>query len=630
MKDLLAEISYIAIDTRSSAVTTASFNEAASNMSVTSLSGVLRDSKRSWSLKHSDAVPEACTVLDIADSPGEWSALATVRQDHYRKFLYFGDPSGFAPVFYSLLPGRALVLSDTFSGVVQGVQRLGGKLSLNVENYLTLISGKSTTFRNLISNQTMAEEINILGHDKALAVDHENASIFERSQLSKAQQISSYESALDIGIATAGESIKRVITANHDATRAITLTGGADSRMAFAILLTTGLANEFDLWTIDPRLRKSPRQKEVFTADVEIANELRAFYNLNWMKPVPREKISVSFEESLAYHQSYGSNFAFTYKPSKALAFNAEPLVSLRGGGGEILRGSGGARIAELRYNKYRSEGGMQTSIEWMADEYIRGSLMTTATKDIARGHLERTLGNYEAETLRQTIDAFYRGTRNRGHFGHARKSAMANDDIMLALTNPYLLRAMELIDLSEKTSGKLVIDLLDKTEPELRRFPFENPSTNEQLMKAPQKIFDFEQRDGWMTAFDSNEARSAPTEFRNLWGPGSRGENWQFTIAEKDFAFVSAGFGRVLDVVPIHSRSIVSAQHEMTLQHLHDGTVPVGSVSAKVASALDVFAPMSLDRPGSHFFTNPEGDRRIPSSSGIANKASAYVLTLE
>ena len=630
MKDLLAEISYIAIDTRSSAVTTASFNESASNMSVISLSGVLRDSKRSWSLKHSDSVPAASTVADIADSPGEWSALATVRRDRYRKFLYFGDPSGFAPVFFSLLPGRALVLSDTFSGVVQGVQRLGGKLSLNVENYLTLISGKSTTFRNLISNQTMAEEINILGHEEALLIDHKRVSIVERSHLSKARQILSYESALDMGIKAAADSIKKIAASNSDATRAITLTGGADSRMAFAILLTTGLANEFDLWTIDPRLRKSPRQKEVFTADVEIADELRAFHNLNWMKPVPREKISVSFEESLAYHQSYGSNFAFTYKPSKALAFNAEPLVSLRGGGGEILRGSGGARIAESRYNNYRREGGMQTSIAWMADEYIRGSLMTSATKDIARGYLERTLGGYEAETLRQTIDAFYRDTRNRGHFGHARKSAMANDNIMLALTNPYLLRAMELIDSPEKTSGRLVIDLLDKTEPELRRFPFENPSTNEQLMKTPQRAFDFENRDRWKAAFDLNEERSRPTEFRPLWGPGSRGENWQFTVAQKDFEFVSTGFGRILDVVTGDSRRILSAQHEMTLEHLHNGTVPTGSVSAKVASALDVFAPMPLDRPGSHFFTDPEGDRRIPSSSGLANKASAYVLTLE
>lgn len=629
MKELLPEVSYIAIDTQSTTVGKASNVESPSEMHITSLSGVLSDSKRNWSLDHSIAIPSACTVFDIADSPGEWSALATTQKARFRKFLYFGDPSGFAPVFYSLIPGRALVISDTFSGIVQGVQRLGGNLSLNVEHYLTLISGKSTTFQNLISDQTMATEVRLLRYDKAITVDHERVDVFDRRILSRAQQFSDYENALDQSIEATATAIESLAEASTETTRAITLTGGADSRMVFAILVASGLEKKFNLWTIDPRVRKSPQQQQVFTADVEIANELRSYYGLRWMKPLPREKISVSFEEALAHHQSYNSNFAFTYKPSKALAFNSEALLSLRGGGGEILRGSGGARIAESRYEKYLENGGTQKESTWLAGEYTRGSFMTSATQPIVKTYLERTLDGYEAETLRETVDAFYRNTRNRGHFGHARKSMRGNDQIMLPLTNPHLLRAMELIDYPQKISGKLVIDLLDKTEPRLRDFPFENASTNRQLNNAPQHAFKFRNRDGWQKAFDSNDSLTAPTDFRPLWEPGTRGEISDSSISAKDFDFVSVGFDRLLDIVPNELRQLVSEQHKVSLGNYSDGIVPVGTMSAKVASALDVFAPMPLDRPGTHFFTGPVGSHRIPPSNDLANRASTYDFRL-
>src|SRR5699024_12089678 len=120
--------------------------------------GVILDSQRHWRTSHSDKLPAPCHVSDIIDSYGEWSALAEAEIGGTHQYLYLADPSGFAPVFYSLIPGKALVISDTFSGAVQGVRRLGGPITLNLGHYLSLISGKSNTFRNLVSHDTMAHE----------------------------------------------------------------------------------------------------------------------------------------------------------------------------------------------------------------------------------------------------------------------------------------------------------------------------------------------------------------------------------------------------------------------------------------------------------------------------------------
>src|SRR5690625_6180811 len=111
-------------------------------------------------------------------------------------------------------------------------------------------------------------------HNKALYVSSNSVILLEREKLSGANIIQDYDSALDQGIEIASRSMKRLMTAHPGATPAITLTGGADSRSVFAILLTTGMAKEFGLWTIDPRERKSPSQKTVFTADIEIDNHI--------------------------------------------------------------------------------------------------------------------------------------------------------------------------------------------------------------------------------------------------------------------------------------------------------------------------------------------------------------------
>lgn len=628
MKELLPEISYTAIDTGSLMIDEGVPDGLTTDMRVRSVSGILSDPTRYWSLSHSAELPAPCTVAEIIDSPGEWTAIASNKTGEKNQFLVFGDTSGFAPIFFSLLPGRAAVVSDTFSGAVQGVMNLGGKLTLNLENYLTLLGGKSPTFRNLVSTETMSNEIRILPHNKALYVSSNSVILLEREKLSGANIIQDYDSALDQGIEIASRSMKRLMTAHPGATPAITLTGGADSRSVFAILLTTGMAKEFGLWTIDPRERKSPYQKKVFTADIEIANELRHRYNLSWMSPLAREKISVSYEESLAYHQSFNSNFAFTFNPVSSISFNTRPAVTLRGGGGEILRGSGGARNAQSRYNKFVSEGGPEDIITWSVNHYLRGSIMSEESEVIAKEFISRNLSLCDGVNVREIVDTYYRHTRNRGHFGHARKSASANDMLMQSLTTPHLLRAMELLNYEDKDSGRLVIDILDRVDSQLRAVPFENPLTDAELRGTNQPPYRFLDRNGWESDYDKRGKAAVSSGFRPLWEPGARHEDWEASISQKNRDFIRFGFEQIVEMVSPEYREILIKQQRIVTDHIDRETIPAGPIASKVASALDVFFPLSLDTAGTHFYTDL-GSTSIHPSSHLQFKGASYRTAL-
>src|SRR5699024_8576724 len=205
------------------------------------------------------------------------------------------------------------------SGVVQGLSKLGASPSLNIRNYLTLVTGKTATFDTLVSSETMAEEIHILKPDEALFVDYDSVKVFSRSSLSPLSDIADYKQALGTAIEQTSQTIRNFVSTLGDVLPILTLTGGVDSRLVLALLAQTSALRHFRVWTMDPRKARNPNEQRVHTADIEIANQIRKSYRLQWMSPRRKNKFSVSVEEALARHQSFNSNFSFKFLPSKHL-----------------------------------------------------------------------------------------------------------------------------------------------------------------------------------------------------------------------------------------------------------------------------------------------------------------------
>lgn len=631
VKKILHETYYSAIETHGSSLTYSDTQTNLLDMELVSLSGVVIDEQKHWSLRHSDALPAPCRVSEIADSSGEWTSLAMNREGNgdQARYLVFSDYAGYAPIFYSLLPGLALVFSDSFSGVVQGLSSLGSSASFNIGNYLTLLSGRAATFDTLVSNETMANEIFVLRPNEAIVVDAENAFLIERAQISRSQGIFDYEKALTSAVQYSSNMLSRFISENLDKTQLLTLTGGVDSRLVFALLSTTPYLKHFQIWTMDPRKAKSAYQQKVHTADVEISNQIRQAYNLDWMPSRDRKKFSVSFVELLARHQSFNSNFSFKFSPSTYLAAEANPILTLRGGGGELLRGTGGARLASGRYSDYRKNGGSLEQVRWAAEDYLQRSVLTEDFYGIAKDFLVQQLNSYTAPLLREKLDSFYRDTRNRAHFGHYRVSESLNDYLLQVLSSPHFQRLTELAGYDYISAHGLVRDIFDSTKPKLRKFPFENASAHDQLHVSSRKGFKYKRRDGWLEDFDLIASSNAASPFGLASSPEERGESPRKSLHKTGIQFLSNGFALIESLAPGQYQAALREQHEMIMVAVKRGNLALGIVVSKVASAIDIAAPLSLSH-ARHFFTVLDGTPRIPTRDALHDASFHYRAILE
>lgn len=625
LRDFLHDVTYIALDSSSTSIETGSLFDDVRNMQIIDVSGSVLATDWYLNARHFETVAKGRKVSDIIDAQGEWSALAGSNIDGKNHFVYFGDPSGFSPLFYSIVPGRAVVVSDSFSGVVHGVRKLGGTLTLNLPNYVTILSGKTATFQNLISHDTMATEVRILGHDEALYVGPQRATVISRNDLSGTAKINDYLTALNKGIETASASIRTLYAGSQDCTPIITLTGGVDSRAVLALISVTGLASKFTVWSMDPRHAKRLQQKKVLTADVEIARELKLKYGLQWMSPRRRSKMSLSFEEGLAHYQSYNSNYSFGFAPANHVTVDEQPILTLRGGGGEVLRGTGGARIASARYTEYCKEHGNTSQADWAAKHYLRDSLLTDTTRDLAQKNLSQSLSNYVNGSMRQCLDAYYQRTRNRGHFGHLRQSDAVNDKLLQVLTNPFLIRAAELAEYQSKIEGKVIADLFDLIDPSLRTIPFETETANQQFLRGKSSDFNYKDRDRWQREFDQVSKSAQRINFLPFLGPGERNEKWEFQANASSIAFIEGALDNILGSLTGKDRDIVEPLHRLLLQHVHEGSVPVGSLVSKLASALEVYRPMPLSISGTHLYCDPARSDRVPPASLLSSAARIF-----
>jgi len=572
-------------------------------MPVVSLGGILMNASRHWSLAHSDALPDYCTVGDIADSSGEWTAIAEQREGDFSRYLVFGDYAGYAPIFYSFIPGKAVVLSGSFSGAVQGLLNLGGSTTLNIGNYLTLVSSRGRTFETLIASETMANEINILPPGVALSIEHESIKIVDREQLSPAAALTDYDQALAAAVEYTNKTISHVVDNNTNAVPLITLTGGVDSRLVLAFLSTTPFLHDFRVWTMDPRDKTEPNKRRIYTTDVEISNQIRKAYDLSWMSDWKREKYSVSLMEALARHQSFYSNYSFQFYAAKHVQLEKEPILTLRGGGGEILRGSSNARISNSQYEEFRLNGGELDQTNWAASNFLSRSFLTNQLRPIALHYLAGQLLDENYNSVRETLDLFYKNHRNRAHFGHHRVSESKRDIILQVLSNPYMQQLVELSDYDYVSSSGIVLDLLNATRPELREFPFESAAAHKKLHRPGKEPFEYIDRDGWMSEFDDIKSRSEAYNFQMFAEPGHRGEKTAGNAQLDGLNFIREGFRVIEEITAPDLRRALELQHQRVISRLENKQIPLGKFMSIVASTLDIVAPMALEA-AHHFYT--------------------------
>ena len=542
------------------------------------MSGSLTD------LRTTDSSPN-----NISDLQGEWIAITEHKKRNGSSFLVFSDSYGYAPVFYSLIPGVAVIVLDTFQGVVAGRQQYGTSCTLNVPSYVTTVGGLGGHFANSISEQTMANEIQILHSEATLNVTSSYASLSPRTLISPAASISKPDEAVRVGVRQIISSLSQL--ASLPASKVLNLSGGVDSRLVLGLLMgASGEAiDTFQVLSSDPRAWKSRASRKIIHRDITIANELVRRFGLKWWEPPKKEKRALSFFESLTMFQSLRSNYSYTFSPSATLLGNKTPVISLRGGGGELLRGTSEATNLTATYKRTAKS---NESLEaWYAEERLRKSYLTDNAKKISADLIRNNLAKAEGTTVEEKLNHIYFTGRNRAHFGHTRLSYLQHELPIHVLSSAYLLQASRLIDFGSKKNGALVKNIFCQTREELLDLPFENPTWTNKLSNSNDVVFD-ENDESWTEAMDrirdaNNSARYAPG-----WEINARSRYTQYNGPDSSLNYLRAGFRQLEEFVSVPEKGLLREQHRILITAAQAKKVNAFHLVAKLASALDAFVP--------------------------------------
>lgn len=538
------------------------------------------------------------SLADIRDSMGEW--ISVIRQSRSSfDYLVLADRYGYGSTYYSYLPGEGLLVSDTFEGVSSALNARGRSLSLNLANYVTTIASSARTFLNPMSTETMIQQVSLLGPDEAIEVTQSTVRLISRTAVGGAHDVDDYNKAIQAGIELSTKAIQQLVQV-PDVEKRLTLSGGVDSRLALALLQAAGVQDEFSVFSMDPRTWKNRKTKHVIERDVQLANQLRIDAGMKWWAGAPQETLMMPVPASIRLHQKYKSNYYYLLYPSQAFSYFTIPQLTVRGGGGEILRSTLGGASMLKRYKRHLQENPSSNLnlSQWVASVYISWGDVAPGFKDYVTDALANAIGETDVDTFETHMNTYYFRTRNRAHFGHVRSDLQKGDVAVQLLSNPYFYQASQLISFEERAAGRLVKDIFNQAAPRLLDYAFEDEEWSERLAN-PDSV-DVPQDDRtWREGYDAAQRGYNATPARG-WesSPSKRlrpNEQNQFITS-----FVREGFAHLEELVERDARPHLEEQHDRVLSGLANGRFNANNTAAKMLSALESFLPDARGRDSS------------------------------
>lgn len=535
------------------------------------------------------------TLDDIRDSMGEWTAVVHQAESDTDRYLVLADRYGYGSTFYSYLPGIGLIVADTFEGVSNALSTRKRTLDLDLANYVVTISSSARTFLNPMSSRTMIRQISLLEPDKAIEISEKQARIVPRSIVGGAQSIHDYKDAIEAGIDLSTRAIQQ-LSDLPDITKRLTLSGGVDSRLALALLHAAGVEKEFRVFSIDPRTWKNRKTKHVIQRDVEIANALREDAGMDWWNGAPQEFISIPFTDSLKLHQKFKSNYYYLYYPTQQFRYFTSPQLTVRGGGGEILRSTQGGASMLKRYERFIQDNPSEPSdlSSWIASIYISWGDIEPGFKDFATASLAEGIGETDADSFETHMNNYYFRTRNRAHFGHVRHDLQTGDVPVQILSNPYFLQAAQILSFEERSTGQLVKDVFKRTAPHLLNYAFEDEQWTGRLSEEPVDMLS-DEGSKWKSSYDEQKITDAlsatsgweQSRITKLSAP----EQAQFFTN-----FLKEGFTALEGHVGQDAVQHLERQHDRVITGVANGRFNVNNTTAKMLSALEAYLPREKD----------------------------------
>lgn len=420
------------------------------------------------------------------NSGGEWSGIF-INKNNRKNFIVTTDHFGYQSLFYSIVKKNDktdVYVSSSMRSLTSLMQENGVPTEVDWTELLTSLSSNHSWSVTLNSPYSFGVNVSRLTPGQFLYISQERVSI-QKNDFFEAPAGSSYESLIKAGIDRAINQLVNI--SNQDGyQKRIYLSGGKDSRIIMAMLTSAGIAQKFEVTSMNPERWNSAAARPGLREDLRLADAMRLRYGMTWSPEPQMSYHDLNFYESLDYWQEYRSNKNYKFPAQKSLYVPDVPRFELRGAAGETFRYFWSHYLKTLNgyKNAENSTASLSNDIEAVYKDLFDASIMTDLLRAESLDRFENTLRDLGAKTIKSSVNRHFSAYRNRGHFGHINFSRSQAAIPVLPLSQPEFVHAGQLVSEQERESGAMFFDIIESLNPELNDLRFDSSQWSKEIWK--------------------------------------------------------------------------------------------------------------------------------------------------
>lgn len=412
----------------------------------------------------------------ILNTNGEWWAVC---RDSSGRTLVLADPFSLQPLYYAHVwtpQGATLLLGPQLDATARAMHAVGAKVETEWAGVLPSLSAKHDIFDTMYDVLTPVARLQLSRPDQAFLISDDGYCVTPRPSPALA---SSYEELLEAGVHRATREITTTLDHTGAEQSVLNLSGGKDSRLVLALLMTAGIGDRLQVHAVDPGSGKPGWQRDILSADLEISSRLAARFGLSWAHGHrPRQAWPDTLDGQLFRFQRHRGGRSYQFKPLSTTYLMEEPQVRFTGAGAGALRSPWASAWEDARF--WKELGGTPETFNADAMRVFRVALGSHSTpKAIESRAMNRfvvTLREISGDgTIHSAVAAHYRSFRNRGHVGGlvwGRTYGVINSNPLL---QPEFLAASRMLPAEERDAGRMTYDLLELMDPALNDLEFQS-----------------------------------------------------------------------------------------------------------------------------------------------------------
>lgn len=412
---------------------------------------------------------------DLQEATGQWVGLLADPADS--TWVAMTDFHGFGHIFYQVHQrgaGQDVYLGTSLAALLHVLHADQITTDIDWPVALSTLASNHTLMRNHWSDRSLARDVRILPPDEMLVMTAAGVGTVSRP-MTEDPAGRGYSELVSAGVERAVRQLETVAAAGFE-DRRLYASGGKDTRVVMALMQHAGVLRSFRLASADPSRWAPASGRRALWQDLDVVEDLRRHYGLDWYVEPDYQSRMLSWDESLQHFLSYASGSEFTFPASRQLRRPEVPHVAVRGGAGELMRtaykgirsGPAWAVMEDRPDTLFADVGRLQKLVRSTAT-------VPAAVRREARDAFREAFTVEQGLGISEQLNAHYRLHRNRTHFGHLLSSLEQGSLAFFPLAVPELCRAAHLLPFSERELGAVAFDVIEQLAPEINRIPFDS-----------------------------------------------------------------------------------------------------------------------------------------------------------